>query len=76
MQAHVNSISQLQLPQCEYDNVCNSKKDYCTERFYSYQIAPECDVRTGLQSKEYTLIPNASCYELIQIFWNCDWFYM
>ena len=67
MQTHINSISQLQLPQCEYDNICNNKKDYCTERFYSYQITPECDLRTGLQSKEYTLIPNESCYELIQI---------
>ena len=66
-QTHINSLSQLKLPQCEYDNICNSKNDYCTERFYSYQITPECDVRTGLQIKEYKLIPNASCYELTQL---------
>ena len=58
------SISSLRLSPCEYDNICNSSDDICTERFYYHNLSDTCDVLLNQQNMKYSLLPSAQCKEL------------
>ena len=54
-------IEQLNLDKCEYEQICNNSKKYCTKEFYSTEIENNCDLLTLTQNISYYKIENSKC---------------